>query len=176
MINKEKTYPVLETSRLKAYKPSLDFLAEYAAMLADKEFISCYGVYFDHEKAHQCLQNDIEHFAKYNFGAWIWCDKANGEYIGRGGLKNFILEEKNEIELSYAIKKEYWHQGIATEIAKASIEFGLDNLGLKQIICFTLPENKQSQKVMEKLEFRYEKDFLHANLLHKLYRFRIDNF
>jgi RimJ/RimL family protein N-acetyltransferase len=38
------------------------------------------------------------------------------------------------------------------------------------LVCFTLTTNHASQRVMEKVGFRYERDVLHAGLPHVLYR------
>ena len=41
---------------------------------------------------------------------------------------------------------------------------------MRDIVCFTLPTNRASQRVMEKVGFVYERDITHANLPHVLYR------
>jgi RimJ/RimL family protein N-acetyltransferase len=37
-------------------------------------------------------------------------------------------------------------------------------------VSFTLPNNLASRRVMDKAGFRYERNFIHANLPHVLYR------
>ena len=44
--------------------------------------------------------------------------------------------------------------GLATEAALASVCYGFDNLGLKQIIGLTMPENIASLRVLEKAGLR----------------------
>lgn len=168
MINKH----FLETARLKAYLPIMDFLDEYVAMFADKEFIACYGVAYDRTQVQQRSLADIEHWERHGFGMWMWRDKFSGDYVGRAGLRRMEIDGVNEIELGYAIKKEYWGQGLAREMGHAAIEFGFNNLQLQDLICFTLFDNAQSLSVMKKLGFIYEKDFLYANLPHKLHRLK----
>jgi ribosomal-protein-alanine N-acetyltransferase len=55
-------------------------------------------------------------------------------------------------------------------MAHASVRFGFDQLGLSEIASWTLPINLTSQRVMEKLGFRYERDFEFAGLNHRFYR------
>jgi ribosomal-protein-alanine N-acetyltransferase len=162
----------LETARLKACLPKMDFLDDYVAMFADKEFIACYGVAYDREQVQQRSLADIEHWEKYGFGMWMWCDKVSGNYVGRAGLKRIEIAGVDEVELGYAIKKEYWGQGLAKEMARAAIEYGFNNLQLRDLVCFTLASNVQSLSVMKKLGFIYEKDFIYANLPHKLHRLK----
>ncbi|MFN5688866.1 GNAT family N-acetyltransferase, partial [Bradyrhizobium sp.] len=44
-----------------------------------------------------------------------------------------------------------WGQGIATEAARAALDFGFDKLNLDQIVAYAAPANAASQKVMRKL-------------------------
>jgi RimJ/RimL family protein N-acetyltransferase len=65
---------------------------------------------------------------------------------------------------------EYWNRGFATEMAEASLDVGFGQLGFPEIGSWTLPGNMASQRVMEKLGFRYERDFEFAGLVHRFYR------
>lgn len=53
------------------------------------------------------------------------------------------------------------------------MEIGFDRLGLFEIASWTLPISLASQGVMEKLGFRYERDFEFAGLVHRLYRLSV---
>ena len=55
------------------------------------------------------------------------------------------------------------------EMAQAGLEVGFGHLGFPEIGSWTLPVNMASQRVMEKLGFRYERDFEFAGLGHRLY-------
>ena len=55
-------------------------------------------------------------------------------------------------------------------MAQASLDVGFNHLGFPEIGSWTLPNNLASQRVMEKLGFRYERDFEFAGLLHRFYR------
>ncbi len=43
-------------------------------------------------------------------------------------------------------------------------------LHLPEIVCFTLPTNRASQRVMQKAGFRYERDLIYKDLPHVIYR------
>ena len=65
---------------------------------------------------------------------------------------------------------DYWNQGFATEMARASLDVGVGRLGFPEITSWTLPINLASQRVMEKLGFKYEREFQFAGLVHRFYR------
>ena len=167
--------PFISSTHFDAYIPQLSYLDEYVAMLEDKKFIACYGVIFNREQALERINSDINHWEQHNFGPWMWYDKINHHYVGRAGLKTFNLDGKNEVELAYAINPGYWGKGVAVEISLIAIDFAFKKLNLESLICFTLTTNTQSLRVMEKLGFKYEKDFMHAGLAHKLYRLYFKN-
>ena len=168
-MKKSLNFNTLETARLIAHLPHLDFLDNYSTMLADAAFINCYGIYFTRQQAEERLLSDINDWQEHGFAPWMWRDKITGEYVGRAGLKICEIEGRKEIELAYAIEKKFWGQGLAHEMGLAAIEFG-KSMGLQNLVCFTLTKNIQSQRVMEKCGFQYERDFLHRDLPHKLYK------
>ena len=71
------------------------------------------------------------------------------------GQANVELHDK-EAELGYWIGKAYWRQGIVPEVANSLLTYGFSQLGLTRIFCGYYKENKQSQRVQEKLGFRYQ--------------------
>ena len=55
-------------------------------------------------------------------------------------------------------------------MGQVSLDVGFGRLGFAEVASWTLPINLASQRVMEKLGFRYERDFEFAGLRHRLYR------
>ena len=89
--------------------------------------------------------------------------------VGRGGLQYTYTAGLHDVEAAWAIVPERWGQGLATELALACVEVGFEQLGLRQIVAFTLPDNVASRRVMEKAGFEYERDIVHVGLAHVLY-------
>jgi RimJ/RimL family protein N-acetyltransferase len=111
-----------------------------------------------------------EHWLRHRFGLWAFHRRSDFQFIGRGGLKFYEIDGRDVVGLAYAVVSEHWNQGYATEIARASIDVGFRHLGLPEVCSWTLPGNLASQRVMEKLGFRYERDFEFAGLWHRFYR------
>lgn len=169
----KKPFPeILETQRFIGSIPTLSDLDEACSMFQNKQFIACYGVAFSKEEVYERLMSDINHWEQHGFGLWIWRDKASQHFIGRAGLKSITIHEKSEVELGYAIKPEYWGKGVALEMSLMAIELGFNILSLPSLICFTQARNQQSLRVMKKLGFQYEKDFIYLGFLQKLHRLK----
>lgn len=88
-----------------------------------------------------------------NFGYRIAIDKQSAEFVGWFVLKH--LDNTNQIELGYRLLKKYWGQGYATEGSQKMIEFAFKKLNLDRIVAVTMPQNDASQKVLNKLGFRF---------------------
>jgi RimJ/RimL family protein N-acetyltransferase len=122
------------------------------------------------EKIVEIIQQAADHWRQHGFGYWLFRLKKDGQFIGRGGLTTHQMEGEAVVGLGYAIVPTYWNQGFATEMARASLGVVFGHLGLTEIWSWALPDNRASQRVMEKLGFLYERDFVFAGLLHRFYR------
>jgi ribosomal-protein-alanine N-acetyltransferase len=116
------------------------------------------------------VSSDDEHWERFGFGPWLMRDRFGGQMVGRGGLKHTLSTGVDEVEVGWAIVPERWGRGLATELALAAVEVAFGELGLEDLIAFTLPTNLASRRVMEKAGFRYECDIEHVGLPHVLYR------
>lgn len=131
--------------------------------------LSADGKALSEEVTRDSITRAVDHWQQHGFGFWVFRRKTDGQFIGRGGLKIYQIDGKDVVGLAYAVMSDYWNQGFATEMAHASLELGF-GLGITEIASWTLPGNLASQRVMEKLGFRYERDFEFAGLLHRFYR------
>ena len=85
-------------------------------------------------------------------GRWGIFNIADNDFIGICIL-NYSESDKNSIELGYRLHLKYWGSGIATEVAKALVFYGLNEIGLKEICAVTHPDNAASQRVLSKAGF-----------------------
>jgi ribosomal-protein-alanine N-acetyltransferase len=90
-------------------------------------------------------------------GLWATIHKETGKFIGRCGLLPWTIDSQQEVEVAYTIAREYWGQGLATEAARAILNYGFEKLHLLRLICLIDPENIPSQRVAEKIGMRLEK-------------------
>ena len=74
--------------------------------------------------------------------------------VGWAGLQP--LEQTGEIEVGYAFGRPAWGRGLATEAARAALEWGFRDRGLERIVAVASPENSASRRVMDKLGMTYE--------------------
>ena len=125
------------------------------------------GVVSKKEIERRIVENVFGDYEKYGFGRLAVELKGENKFIGFTGLK--YLGDMNEVDLGYRFMQEYWGQGIATESARACVNLAFNRLGLERIIAMVLPENTGSIRVLNKLNFKFEKEIIEDDELAKVY-------
>ena len=112
------------------------------------------------------LEADVAHWELHGFGPWLFRLREDDRPAARGGLWRTVVEGQTVTEVQYAVVSSLWGQGLATEIARASVAAAFDQAGLEELVCFTLTSNTASLRVMEKAGFQYSHDITRAGLPH----------
>jgi RimJ/RimL family protein N-acetyltransferase len=121
------------------------------------------------------------HWESHGFGLWALERRDRGRFIGFVGLSvpGFTAHFTPCVEIGWRLERAAWHQGFATEAARAALAFGFSTLGLGRVVSFTAAENRASRRVMERLGMEHDPadDFEHPLLpeghplrVHVLYR------
>jgi RimJ/RimL family protein N-acetyltransferase len=100
-------------------------------------------------------------------GLWLW--REDGVAVARGGLRHTALDDTRVIEVGWLVDPDRQGKGIATELARASVDHAFAVLGFDLVTARTLPDNFASRRVMEKLGMTYDRDIVHAGLPHVHY-------
>ena len=114
---------------------------------------------------------------------WIAYERVSGEVVGRGGLSRTPVDEDwgqiyaflpaepwvraahesprpfvahaNWLEIGWALRREFWGHGYASEIGRAGLSFAFDVLGVEAVVSCTVCHNVRSRAVMERIGMRY---------------------
>ena len=101
------------------------------------------------DRVQRMISGLLKHWEERGYGLWAVESQASGELIGRCGLQ--FLPDTGEVEVDFIFGREFWGQGFATEAARASLQYGFDELGLERVVGIVHLENMASQRVLEKL-------------------------
>ncbi len=147
--------PSIETDRLRLRIICRDDLDDLTSLFADPDVVKYVGdgKPAGREEAAKAVESIITHWQKHGFGRWIAIDKANGAFVGFGGLRSLF----GTPEVVYHLTKKSWGKGFATELARAALRFGFEERGFDRIVAITKPPNTSSIHVIEKLGMHFEK-------------------
>lgn len=103
---------------------------------------------------------------KNGFCFWAIERRADGTFLGFCGFKIAEIADApidGEIEISWRLRQEDWGQGYAREAALASLRWAWANLPIPRVIAMTVPANRRSWGLMERINMRRraELDFDH---------------
>ena len=79
-------------------------------------------------------------------------DDGTGRIVGDLSFKG--LNSNGMVEIGYGIKKEYEGRGYMTEAVTAMARWASEQIGVNYVEAETDPDNKASQRVLEKTGFR----------------------
>lgn len=165
----------IETARMIAERIELEHGPELERLLMDPRVTPTMwarGEPITREDVQASVRSKLRHWNSYGFGQWIWRDRETREMVGRGGPQWTDASGIGEIEIGWVIVPERWGQGLATELARASLDVSFGPLKRQEVIAYTLPDNVASRRVMENTGFAYEREIVHEGLRHVLYRRR----
>jgi len=164
--------PETHTARLLLRRMQENDRDDLRRMHADPQVMATLGGVRSDEQTEEFLRGAIAHWKRYDFGFWTVRDAASGRFAGRGGLLHTAIVGADDVEVAYAFLPEFWGRGLATELARESVRTAFEVLGLDDVVCFALPTNRASRRVMEKVGFRYERAVVYHGLPHVFYRLR----
>ena len=92
---------------------------------------------------------------------------STGELIGFIGLheQTFEADFTPCIDIGWRLKKAVWNQGLATEGARACLHYAFQQLKCSKVYSITPKINLRSERIMQKIGMKKEKNFICALLL-----------
>jgi [ribosomal protein S5]-alanine N-acetyltransferase len=150
---------ILETPRLLFRSHESGDLDAFCAMEADPEvrrFVG--GVPRTREQAEKKFRSAHLHNPPRQLALHATIYKAEQRYIGYCGIYPHFSPAgppiKGEGTLAYYIARPYWGRGLATEAARAFIDYGFNELKLNRIVASVQQGNDASAHILEKLGFQ----------------------
>lgn len=142
----------IETPRLVLRLPRAEDLDSWAEMMADAEASRFIGGVTPRAVTWRGLMTMIGAWHANGFAMFSVCEKPTGRWVGR--LGPWMPEGWPGTEVGWAIVRECWGRGYATEGAEAATTWAFDHLGWTQVIHSIDPANVASQAVARKLGSR----------------------
>lgn len=140
---------VLETERLLLREMTPEDFPALCAILQDAEVMYAYEGAFSDGEVWNWLRRQMSRCRRNGHGLWAVVDKSSGEMIGQCGLtwQDSLVPGKQALEVGYLFRKDVWHQGYATEAARACRDYAFDTLGAEEVWSFIRDTNTPSQAV-----------------------------
>jgi RimJ/RimL family protein N-acetyltransferase len=154
-------FPSVTTERLILRPYRNEDFEEIARMTADPDHMRFIGGSLDRETAHRSFCAVLGHWLYRGYGFWAVEERATGKLIGRAGLNNW--EGYPGLEVGYGFFPSAWGKGYATEVAARCLRYAHEVVGARGVISLIDPGNVASERVVEKLGARRDREILHRD-------------
>jgi RimJ/RimL family protein N-acetyltransferase len=158
----------LSTERLLLRPWRESDLEPFAALNADPVVMEYLAKPLDRAESDLMVTRIMSHFDSHGFGLWAVEEPNAAALIGMIGLAipRFEAHFTPCVEVGWRLARAHWGKGYATEAARAALHYGFEQLGLDEIVAFTVPQNIRSRAVMERLGMTRspDDDFDHPSL------------
>lgn len=151
--------PIAETNRLLISKITLrdaKFFIELANSPNWLKYIGDRKVKTVKDAKAYLKNGTLKSYKEFGFGFYkITLKEKNNMPIGICGL--IKREQLDEVDIGFALLPEYESKGFGFESSAIVLKLAKEKFCLKKIVAITLPTNKNSIKLLEKLGLTYEK-------------------
>lgn len=138
---------ILETERLYLRRMEQDDFFSLCKILQDEETMYAYEGAFTRSEVQEWLDRQLFRYEKYGFGLWSAVLKETHEMIGQCGLTMQPWRDKEVLEIGYLFERSFWHNGYATEAAKACKGYAFEVLNAPEVCSIIRDTNIASQNV-----------------------------
>ena len=133
---------MIETKRLIVYPASREQMEAFIAAETDADLKTAYA---------EMLEGCLRHPNQWQwFAMWV-IELRDGTHIGDLCFKG--LDANGVVEIGYGVLEEYQGQGYATEAVGVAVNWALRQSGVTRVEAETEPDNRASQRVLEKCGF-----------------------
>lgn len=191
---------IIETRQLYMRRLNKNDVEDLSKILCDEQTMYAYEGAFSEAEVLEWLEKQLARYQKYGFGLWAVILTETEEFIGQCGLTmqpwrrvtadisgeasaiqrlrhgsklddNKGIEEV--LEAGYLFRREYWHNGYATEAARACMEYAFRELNAAEVCSIIRDTNTASQKVAlrngMRLADQWVKNYRGVDMLHFRY-------
>ncbi len=113
------------------------------------------------EECHKWYARQAERYSNNLGGMNALIHKQSGKLVGHAGLLVQEVDGQPELEVAYSILPQYWHQGYATEAARACRDFAFNHRLADSLISIITLTNIASQRVALRNLMKPEKETLY---------------
>ncbi|HIR13294.1 MAG TPA: aminotransferase class I/II-fold pyridoxal phosphate-dependent enzyme [Candidatus Choladousia intestinavium] len=138
---------ILETERLYLRLMEDADFPDLCRMLQDPQVMYAYEHAFEDEEAWEWLKRQQTRYEKDGFGLWAVIEKETGEMIGQCGLTVQDCNGRQVVEVGYLFCRSVWHQGFASEAARACRDYAFRRLEVREVYSIIRDTNLPSIKV-----------------------------
>jgi len=149
--------PTLETERTVLRKITINDAKDLFDYCSDEE-VARYTSWYPHQTIDDSflfINAVLPLYQEGQISPWGIEHKETDKLIGTCGFVSWVTKHARA-EIGYALSRQYWNQGLMTEIVRNIIDFGFNTMQLVRLEARCHVDNIASARVMEKSGMQLE--------------------
>jgi len=152
-------HSIFQTERLYVRRFDLTDEENFFRLNSDQDVMRYIRKVKDREESRHFLLQNIDAYAKSPMtGRWAVHEKEGDLFVGTFAI--IPLENTSYWQVGYALLKDYWGRGYATELTQTGVEFAFRNLMVSRLAAVTEISNDASRHVLAKTGFKQLDNFI----------------
>ena len=150
---------VFETARLLIRNLEQEDFDAFHEMQSDAEVMRfTSGEAYDEAENLRQLQDCIDRYSQPDNDFWVWAivQKSDQEFVGTCA----IVPNKGQPEIGYRFLRKYFGNGYGQEVCDGLIEYGIDKMGLPEIVAWVDVRNVASRKILDRSRLEFVEEIL----------------
>ena len=141
---------ILQTPRLMVREFSLADAPALQAICGNRRTMRQVGdgTTLDLARCEEWIAVSLRDYAGKGYGAWAVFLKGAAEMAGYAGIVS--AARRADPEIIYALRPQWWRQGLAGELIPALLDYGFSRHGLPRIVATVAPGNIASCRAVER--------------------------
>lgn len=123
----------------------------FAALNADPLVMEHMQGLMSREASDAFVDRIERHWDEHRWGLWAVEVPGVAPFVGYVGLWPADFVAEGTVEVGWRLASAHWGNGYATEAATEALRGGFVDVGLDEIVSFTVPQNIRSRRVMERI-------------------------
>lgn len=157
-------FPTIKTKRFVLRQFGDDDLQNVFLGLSNPKVTKYYGISFDSFEAAREQIVWYKNLEETKTGIW-WaiCNKDDETFIGGVGISS-LDDTQKKAELGFWLLPEYWGKEIIKEVVPNVCNYCFNELALQILEARIEPDNTNCKKVLNKLDFKFEREVLDRDM------------
>lgn len=147
--------PTITTPRVLLRPWEAGDLAPYAKVCADREVMKFIadGAPMSLEMTRLEIEKTNASWRKWHYGAFAVECRTSGAFLGSVGFArhDFFPGVSPCVEIGWRLTRRAWGKGVATEAARAALDWGQNHRRLAKVFCFCQADNRASRRIAAKI-------------------------